>query len=131
MSQSFRDAVKATQRSSLYTTYYMYWDAKAKEIKRFEGTEWQYRLFQQFYISTALIAFPVFLARCYHIHTTSVEDKLTIPLSYYATFQIMSFVLFGYSFFRPAALDKFLQSYESMIMLDRRLESRWLNIYIS
>lgn len=122
-----RSAIRASQRNSLFRAYCFFWDEKSRTAHPVPPKSRVFRTFQLCTFSLGFIFFPIILLQCYRLVQTAPikydTDHLTRT---YFTFLIalLAWMIIPFSRFlsSPSCLTKFVNCYEALTNLEKRLQ---------
>lgn len=122
----FRGAILATQRCTLFTTYFITWNPKLRRAIALDK-QWNMRAFQGLNIFAASIILPSLLVRCVQLSNSpkGVDDQLTLYLTYLICFILPSYLCYARILMRPEGSRKLIHGFEIMFTLEETLEG-WL-----
>lgn len=118
-----RSAVLFTQRSTLYTTYYLEWDPKLSRVTQ-PKRNWHKQAFRKLNVFAAFFILPALWVRCYHLSTSrgGKNYKSTLCLTYLVSFILPCYLCIARVLMSPSGPQKYLNYFEVHLNLERKLE---------
>lgn len=130
-----RRSIQATQRTSLFTGYFISWDEKNRCATPL-GKGWHYRTFQIFALFSILITIPIIVAKLLQLWTLSGEvdksERMEILTEIIFTFLQLGYFLISlpmwWYFFLPSGPRRFVTVYHALLNLEAKLEGKFFEI---